>query len=176
MIKMSENIVEYIRKESINNLFKTNTFKNSWINWKQIISFDFTPNSSRQIIDLGDKLSAIFTTTSPSVRDNSSVSGGGAAWESLVCWYLNLCLIGRRTVVIKHSKKLIPDPISDAITVKYNTFPSNTESDLIAITFPNKCEYIDDKDLINIRDSTGTVILLKKVKIQLQRSYKCTFK
>lgn len=161
---MSENIVEYIRKESINNLFKTNTFKNSWINWKQIISFDFTPNSSRQIIDLGDKLSAIFTTTSPSVRDNSSVSGGGAAWESLVCWYLNLCLIGRRTVVIKHSKKLIPDPISDAITVKYNTFPSNTESDLIAITFPNKCEYIDDKDLINIRDSTGTVILLKKGK------------
>lgn len=161
---MSQNIVEHIREESINNLFKTNSFKKSWTSWKQVINSNLTQNSPRQIIDLGDKLSNIFTTTSPGIRDNSSVSGGGAAWESLICWYLNLCLIGRRTVVIKHSKKLIPDPISDAITVKYNTFPSNTESDLIAITFPDKSDYIDDKNLIHIRDFDGNAIPLNKSK------------
>lgn len=121
--------------------------------------------AERQIYNLGDSLKDIFyTTNTSSARSQSDVSGGGANWEGLVCWYLNLCLIGRRTVVIKHNKELMPDPISKAITVNYGTIPSNTESDLIAITFPDLSEYSVDKDKILITEEDGTRIPTYKTK------------
>lgn len=152
---MLQNIVEYLREESINNLFSTNGFNNNWNTWKPVILDLISTKAARQILNLGDNLSNIFASTRSGGRTQSIVSGGGASWESLVCWYLNLCLIGRRTVVIKHSKKLIPTPVSDAITVNYMNFVSNTESDLIAITFPDKPEYNCDKTTINIIDAEG---------------------
>ena len=94
-------------------------------------------------INLGDHLAEIFKTTSQGTRTQADVSGGGKLWEAIVCWYLNLCLIGTRTVVIKHKKDLIPEPIKEAISVKYGNFISNTKADLIAITFPNKEEYLN---------------------------------
>jgi hypothetical protein len=44
-------------------------------------------------------------------------------------------------VVIKQDRKLIPKPLRDAFTVNYGNVPSNTESDLVGITFPNLPEY-----------------------------------
>lgn len=159
---MSQNVIEYIRQQAVEHLFTMKSFNSNWSNWKNVINSLSSKTSSRQIIDIGDNLSTIFKSTSPDSRNQSAVSGGGAAWEALVCWYLNLCLIGRRTVVIKHSRRLIPSSINDAITVKYNTFNSNTESDLIAITFPDKIEYTQDKDLISIRDINGKLIPVYK--------------
>ena len=158
MIYLTQNIVECLREESIKNLFKTKGFNNSFSTWKAKINGLTTSKTPRQILDIGDNLFEIFTTTRTSGRSQSQVSAGGSSWESLVCWYLNLCLVGRRTVVIKHSKKLIPFPISDAITVNYSNFISNTESDLIAITFPEKEEYIADKETISIRDENGIIV------------------
>jgi len=97
-----------------------------------------------KILNVGDSLGRIFKTTGASGRSQSSVSGGGSSWEGLVCWYLNLCLIGSRTVVIKHTKNIIPACIADAITVNYGSFTSNTESDLVAITFPHENEFLQD--------------------------------
>lgn len=155
---MSYNIVEYLRKLSVENLFATNTFATTWNIWKSEINncaFNKTPN---QILNLGDNLSNIFRSTSSSGRTQSDVSAGGNAWEALTCWYLNLCLIGRRTVVIKHKKSLIPDPISDAITVNYSNFVSNTESDLIAITFPNEEDYKKNITEIDVKDINGNKV------------------
>ncbi len=56
---------------------------------------------------------------------------------------------------------MIPDPISNAITVNYGTFISNTESDLIAITFPDKPEYSVDKENIVIDDEDGEIVKIK---------------
>ncbi|MFB6186977.1 MAG: hypothetical protein ABEI86_08960, partial [Halobacteriaceae archaeon] len=97
------------------------------------------------ILEIGDNLSDIFQATGKPERTQSSVSGGGAAWEGLVTWYLNLGLIGSRAVVVKHKKSLIPDPVAKAITVNYGSFRSNTESDLIAITFPKEPDIMEDK-------------------------------
>lgn len=153
---MSQNIVEYLREQSVENLFSTNVFNTAWPTWREKIHSLIPAKTQHQILSLGDSLRDIFyTTNNSSERNQSDVSGGGAGWEALVCWYLNLCLIGRRTVVIKHSKKLIPEPISNAITVNYGSFISNTESDLIAITFPNKSNYKVDKENINVRDING---------------------
>ncbi|MGD9570129.1 MAG: hypothetical protein AB7V48_17765 [Sedimentibacter sp.] len=149
---MSQNIVEFLREESIKNLFATSGFNSSWNTWAPYIRTLAPALTPHQVLGLGDHLKDIFFTTNTSTRSQSDVSGGGSSWEALVCWYLNLCLIGRRTVVIKHSKKLIPDPIADAITVNYRNFVSNTESDLVAITFPNTIEYLSDKDDISILD------------------------
>lgn len=164
---MGQNIVEKLREEAIRSLFDTKGFVTAWPIWKAKIDTLVPGRSASQFFDLGDHLKEIFYTTNMSkvrtngTRSQSEVSGGGANWEALVCWYLNLCCIGRRTVVIKHSKKLIPDPISNAITVNYGTFISNTESDLIAITFPDKPEYSMDKEKIEINDEDGNAITIK---------------
>ena len=160
-IIMSENIVEYARRLSINKLFGIRGFSSCWTTWKNKINADIfdlkTPNE-HQILSIGDSLRDIFRTTNIAGRSQSTISGSGTNWEALVCWYLNLCLIGRRTFVIKHNKRLIPEPISKAITVNYGNFRSNTESDLIAITFPDKSDYTIDKDDIIVSDIDGNIV------------------
>lgn len=152
------NVVEELRKASVTKLFSTNTMTNCFPVWKTAID-GFAPTKiPALILELGDHLSEIFHETGTAGRGQGEVSSGGIAWESLVCWYLNLCLIGRRTVVIRHNKDLIPSPVSDAITVNYHNFASNTESDLIAITFPEKEDYCCDKHSIAISDNRGRAI------------------
>lgn len=151
-------ILEAYRKEAVERLFSVKTMQKCFPVWKNAIDLLAPARTPGQILDLGDHLSEIFRKTGTSGRDQGEVSSSGVAWESLVCWYLNLCLIGRRTVVVRHNKELIPQPISDAITVNYHNFPSNTESDLIAITFPDKEEYSCDQDDICLLDDTGMPI------------------
>lgn len=156
-----QTIIEKLREEAVKKLFATNGFANAWPVWQNVILSKAATPTPRQLINLGDNLREIFySTNTSSTRSQSDVSGGGANWEALVCWYLNLCSIGRRTVVIKHNKALIPTPISNAITVNYGNFVSNTESDLIAITFPDKPEYNSDKDTISISDENGQLVSL----------------
>ena len=157
---MAQNIIEYARELSIKKLFNVSGFCASWPTWKDKIHNDIIsiPPTESQIYNIGDYLREIFKTTGPEGRSQSDVSGGGANWEALVCWYLNLCLIGRRTFVIKHNKDLIPSAVSNAVTVNYGTFKSNTESDLIAITFPDKDDYLMDKDMIDVNDVNGNKI------------------
>lgn len=159
---MTQNIVEYLREESIKKLFSVDGFNRNWSTWQPVIT-SLTPNkTATQILNLGDNLSRIFKSTRSGGRTQSAVSGGGASWEALVCWYLNICSIDRRTVVIKHNKQLIPSPINDSITVNYMNFISNTESDLVAITFPDKPEYSMDKELINIIDANGQQVPIRR--------------
>lgn len=153
-----ENIVEYLRKKVITDLFKLNTFDSAWPTWNNAINTHIPYLNPINLIDLGDKLGDIFKETSVSGRSQSTVSGAGIGWEALVCWYLNICLIGSRTVVVKQKKTLIPEPIRQALTVSYGTFPSGTESDLIAITFPNRDIYYNDKHSITIRGLDGNIV------------------
>lgn len=156
-----QTIIEKFREESVKHLFSTKGFASAWPVWQTVISSKAPVPTPRQIMDLGDHLREVFySTNTSSERSQSDVSGGGSNWESLVCWYLNLCNIGRRTVVVKHHKTLIPTPISNAITVNYNNFVSNTESDLIAITFPDKEEYCIDKNDIAIKDENDSPVNL----------------
>lgn len=152
---MSTFIEEY-RKACVIDLFKTSVFSSCFTTWKNAIN-SFAPNKiANEIFDLGDHLKEIFKTTDDgSGRTQNNVSGGGSAWEGLVCWYLNLCNIGRRTIVIKHKKELIPNCVLDAITVNYGNFQSNTESDIIAITFPDKPEYNTEVSLLSLTNSNG---------------------
>lgn len=146
------NIYELLRKETVTSLFSGATVPKCWEIWKpEINKILGNEPSAESILSLGDNLSNIFSTTGTGERSQSQVSAGGHAWEALVCWYLNICLIGSRTVVIKQNKKLIPSPIRDAITVNYGNFPSNTEADLIALTFPE--DPLCDSDIEELRNN-----------------------
>jgi hypothetical protein len=160
---VAQSIIEYLREEAVKSVMKTTSFASSWFTWRPRIlstigSVNSSTYSSREIIDLGDKLFDVFKSTRTSTRSNKAVTIAGNAWESLICWYLNLCLIGRDAVVIKHSKGLIPSPIHDALTVSYSNCVTNSESDLIAIVFPNKPNYRDDKLSITVNDKNGMAI------------------
>ena len=131
------NAVEQLRKVVVTELLMLSTMKKVWPTWQP--SFQAIAKgkslSARELQTIGNELYNIFRSSSTG-RSQSDVSGGGAAWESLVCWYINLCLLGSNTVVIKSKKANIPPSISHAISVNYGNFTSNTESDLLAITFP----------------------------------------
>ncbi|WP_158970935.1 hypothetical protein [Paraglaciecola sp. L3A3] len=140
-------MIESYRKAAVESAMSTNSARNSFPHWSESISKITNDRLSGEIIfNLGDHLREIFGTSSQGntrvgENTNSSVSAGGAAWESLVCWYLNLCLIGSNVVVIKSKKDLLPRFVTDAIAVKYNNFKSNTEADLIYIAFPNVLDW-----------------------------------
>lgn len=137
------NIVDNLRKASVCRILQTKTIHEAWPQWKQqmnkILDGKYTPTT---ILDLADSLAEIFKKTSQSGRSQSNLKRGGVGWEGIVGWYMNLCLLGSRTVVIKVVKDLVPEPIRDSITVRYGSFISNTESDLLAITFPKRREYV----------------------------------
>jgi hypothetical protein len=138
---MYNSIPEILRKQSIENLFATNTFRNCWGTWlpkiKELLGNEYTEN---EIINLGDYLSEIFRLTGSAGREQGDLSGGGTAWESLVCWYINLCTVGSRIVAIK-KMSAVPEAIQNAITVNYGNFACNTESDITIIIFPDLAEY-----------------------------------
>ena len=165
---MSENIIEYWRKCSIEELFKLQSMKKVWPIWEPIINSYITPLNANNLFNLGDHLYDIFqstntkssTSTTTESEAQSDVSTGGTVWEALVCWYLNLCLIGRNTIVVKHKRQFLPQCISDAITVKYGSTTSNTESDLIAITFPDNPLLSCDKDTLALTASDGNPVKL----------------
>jgi len=149
----NHNIPDYFRKVSTESLFTTQTMTQCWPIWKVKIKSILGDNyNETDIINLGDYLSEIFQSTGGDGRGQSQVSAGGTAWESLVCWYINLCSIGSRTVAIK-KMSLVPKPIQDAITVNYGNFACNTESDITVITFPNKKEFITDIEQLSIQNN-----------------------
>lgn len=167
---MPNTIPDYFRKLSVESLFSTQTLQNCWPTWKtkinEILGEEYNETN---LIDLGDRLSEIFTSTGGEGRGQSEVSAGGTAWESLVCWYINLCTIGSRTVAIR-KMSLVPKPIQDAITVNYGNFACNTESDITVITFPNLSEYHSDISNLSV-DNNGTLIeAMKRNKLNTEFS------
>jgi hypothetical protein len=171
------NTIEQLRKRVIDKQMSLATMQNVWPVWqpeiRKLITSSYIPTHI-ELKNIGNNLSNIFKSTSNG-RTQSSVSAGGTAWEALVCWYLNLCLIGSRTVIVRASKSLVPTPISDCITVMYGSVSSNTESDLLAITFPQVCfennndfrtdknlkSYFDEELTANFTNTELTVIQCK---------------
>ncbi|MBB6370510.1 hypothetical protein [Chryseobacterium shigense] len=144
------NLPEYYRKKSIDDIFNIPTFRTCWTIWKPEIDRKLGENySATDILNLGDTLSEIFKMTGQGGRDQGSLSGGGTAWEALVCWYLNLCMINSRAVAIRRMS-LIPKHIQDSITVNYSNFPCNTESDITVLIFPDSPDYNNNIEEVSL--------------------------
>ena len=138
-------MIEGLRIEAVRSLHRMGSFSTCWPVWKSEIARRTSDLSDADAIyDLGEVLSEIFALTRADGRDQGSLSGGGAAWEALVCWYLNIVMTGSRAVVIKQNKKLIPEAFLNAMTVVYGNSPTNTESDLSGIIFPSSFPMLND--------------------------------
>lgn len=159
---MIKNIPEYLREISVNSCFELSAFSKGWSVWKdEIINLSSSNYQATDLLNIGDNLANIFKTTGIAGRSQSDVSGGGYGWEGLVCWYLNLCMIGSKGVAVRKISDL-PDPLRDAISVNYGNFRSNTESDITVIIFPDKTEFSVELDSIKVQKSDGTRIPIRK--------------
>ncbi len=135
---------DLLRKVAIKEIFNGKVFRNSFEKkWKDELQNKIIENGNNgfALISLGNHLSDIFGLTKGEGREGansqSSLSGGGAAWEGLVTWYLNIVLAGTRSVALKMNKRIVPSPFLEAISVSYSNHKTNTESDIIVITFPD---------------------------------------
>ncbi len=138
------NIIEQLRKNSVEAIFSTPTIQACWPIWKEKINeFLGDEPTAEDLLGLGNHLSEIFNSTKSEGRGQGEVSAGGTAWESIVAWYINLCTVGTRVVAVK-KMSLVPKPIQDAITVNYGNFSCNTESDITVIIFPDENEFTED--------------------------------
>lgn len=137
---MARNIIEALREDVISDVFANDSFRSCWNTWKpQILEKTNNVREAKSLLDLGDYLRDIFKSTRPADGrgGQSGVSAAGNLWEFLITWYMNLCFIGSRAVVIRKSSHL-PKPIKDALTVYYDNLACSAEPDLTVIVFPNK--------------------------------------
>ena len=104
-----------------------------------------------QIFNLGEHLRDIFYCTKDLTvktdREQGTLSRGGTVWESLVTYYLNMCLVNTRTVVFMQATPF--KAIKDAVT--FNSMDSSSEADIIAITFPDNMDFTDDYNKVITR-------------------------
>lgn len=137
-MKMDKNsIVERYRHDIIQQLFTVKSFSDAWPTWKrEIDGLTAGMTDARGVFELGNHLAKIFRTTGTGGRAQSSLSGGGIAWECLVCWYMNTVMSGSRGVVMRPVKELVPPAILDATCIVYGNAQTNTESDLVAVVLP----------------------------------------
>ena len=131
------NIIESLRKTVVEDLFSISSVSSNWDIWNNHIRKHIgTELTAQSILDIGTYLSDVFKQTGSEGRGQGELSAGGAAWESLVSWYVNICSIGSRVVAIK-KKGTLPTPINDSITVSYANFSCSTESDITVVVFPD---------------------------------------
>lgn len=131
--------VEKLREDQITQMINgTGTVAGMMQVWLPNIQsrFDKGGRNANALLQLGESLSEIFAETTTAGRSQSTLSAGGNAWETLVCYYLNLCLIGSNSIVIK-KRSLVPTVVQKALTVSYGNTDANTESDLVCINFPD---------------------------------------
>lgn len=140
------NIIEAIRKQVVEDLFKAKTVRSCWSVWQdQIIDLIGENPTPQSVLALGDHLREIFKSTTSKGRGQGALSGGGTAWEGLITWYINMCCAGSRVVAIKKMGQ-VPTPIRDAITVNYSNFKCTSESDITIVVFPNEEVFTQDNN------------------------------
>ncbi len=105
----------------------------------------------QSLFNLGDQLSEIFRTTGGEGRTQGSLSGGGAAWECLVCWYLNLIFWNTPIFVARQNRHFVPSVINDSICVTISNTQTNTESDIVIFSVP-EVEYLHGSALDDLNN------------------------
>lgn len=133
---------EYHRKLAMDAVASIKTWQDCWPIWREVVS-DLTDDLSdaTKVHQVGDHLREVFFTTNTGGRDQGSLSGGGAGWESLVTWYLNLIFSGTNAVAMRQSQAVVPRTLLDATTIRYGNHQTNTESDVCVVVYPEDFEF-----------------------------------
>ncbi|MBY0490362.1 MAG: hypothetical protein K2R93_11020 [Gemmatimonadaceae bacterium] len=118
-------------------------FEFAWLDWAPKINHELgdTPTAD-SVFALSGHLRDVFLSRRAGERGQDAVANAGNNWESLVCWYLNLALIGSDAVVFKRA--MAPKSIQNAVTIIYESVTANSESDLVAVSFPDGHEVLNN--------------------------------
>lgn len=128
-----DNLVEQMRAEVLSGLFKT-SFKDNWEVRQKFLQNNLkTPTRKNELIALGSVLSQAFSLSGKNDRSQGGVSSAGVVWESLIVWYLNLCLLGTNSVAIRGAP-LCPAPIKDALSVCFENTILRSEPDVLVLS------------------------------------------
>ena len=107
-----------------------------WPSFKVAITSQLGPTpTATDVFELGATLKRVFKSHQRS-RSQGELSRGGASWEILTCWYLNLLFWGTNTVVVRPRKNIVPRVFSDALAVRIKGVLTTKETDLLAFTVP----------------------------------------
>ena len=129
------NIIETYRSAVVGRLMSTPSFHVAWPTMRDsLLSRLPTAQAltAQDLFDLGDHISDAFRAVGGD-RGQSALTRAGTNWESLVSWYLNVCLCGTNAVAFKGYKRLIPDSIDSALTVNYGNRSLRSETDLLIV-------------------------------------------
>lgn len=143
--------IDQFRCKILSHLSQTPTFQNSWHVLSDSISrFHSATPTENEIFSLGENLSEVFRSNAVAGRDQSSVSGGGVAWECLITWYLNLVFWNSNVIATRQNMKFIPQVISNSLTVTISNQQTNTESDVVVYSLPTEQENMTISDIDHI--------------------------
>ncbi|MDD3181491.1 MAG: hypothetical protein PHD48_01600 [Alphaproteobacteria bacterium] len=124
--------LDIFRLKILIKLAETNSFQKGWAVWEPQISRLCSGKATpEKLFRLGEHLSNLFRSNRVEGRGQASVSGGGAAWECLVAWYLNLIFWGTDVIATRQNKQFVPKIVNNALTVTISNHQTNTESDII---------------------------------------------
>lgn len=151
------NIVEYFRSHVMTSIMSTPSVQIVWPVIRTSLLENIKNHSQpikEEIFNLGDYLSDAFLSVGGG-REQGSLSSAGTVWESLVAWYLNLCLCGTAAVAIKGKKGFYPEGIDSALTVTHENYPLRSESDMVLV-------YLEDDAILEEIDSSESALLAFK--------------
>jgi len=129
--------VDAFRLEMLSRLVSTQSLRNGWAIWESSLRAQCNAeNQAERVFALGEHLSSIFRENRVEGRGQASVAGGGAAWECLVTWYLNLVFWGTDVIATRQNQQFVPKIINNALTVTISNQQTNTESDIVVYRIP----------------------------------------
>lgn len=166
--------VDPFRLKLLKHLSRVGSIRDSWEVFQPAIKThlmldDVDPaTAASNIFNLGSNLSNIFRSNAVGGRGQDSVSGGGAAWECLVSWYLNLILWDTNVIATRQNRAFVPSIINDSLCVTIANNQTNTESDVVVYNvIPPDGNEECNLDVINdaihrkMRDTTLIVLQCK---------------
>lgn len=129
------NLAEQVRGAAIRKVLAGPAFSKSWPARQAYLRNFLGPPQGwdpQRIVAAGDHLSEVFRLGAPGgLRTQQGTSAGGAVWEALVTYYLNMCYAGTDTVAVRRG--LVPDPVRHALTVWSG--PTKIAPDIDALVF-----------------------------------------
>jgi len=151
-------LIETFRARVIRDIMNMPKMAYSWPHFRGYFARGLASSSPKtaDIFRIGDELYDAFRSNPLPYRKTSGKSkskaqslaaSGGAVWEGLIVWYLNICFAGSNSVAVK-KKSHLPKFILEALRVTISSSASLTEPDVVVLT-------IDDPRLDNILPTTG---------------------
>ena len=128
-----KNLAEQLRHEVLFSLINSPTFGKSLPKRSEYIFNKISQHSgSKNIKNAGEHLSSSFSLIKTK-RGQKEVARAGVVWESLIVWYLNLCLIDTQAVCLKGSK-FCPKAVKDALKLYIDNDPVGGEMDVLILS------------------------------------------